>query len=250
MSTQTQPQKLNQLLAVEKATKGRVETNFTEVYHTMKKKGLFQGMWRIYSPKTDGGETEPEQRQHVQARVEDQFTALREFLGELFNLTATKDNTNTVAKADVIIDGVIILAGAPATHLLWLERKLTDLLTLVKEIPILDPAQAWDYDKGSNLWKTKPAVTNRTKKEFRPILLAPATDKHPAQVKESYEDVVVGNYEATHLSGALPGSRVEDLIRRVVKAQSAVKIAREQANMVPIAELKSSTILDYIFATK
>lgn len=244
----SQPQKLNQVLAVEKGTKGRVESQFTAVFQQMKKKGLFQGMTRIYSPKKDGDEQLPEERQFVQARVEDQFGKIRDVLGELFNLTATKDTTNTLAKANIIVDGEVLLKDVPVTHLLWLENKLRDLITFVRELPALDPAYPWEWDASQALWRTPAVETTRSRKEFRPILMAPATDKHPAQIKETHEDVIVGTFKSTHLSGAIPVARIEELLRRVEKLSNAVKVAREQANLVEAVPMKSSVLLDYIFA--
>ena len=59
---------------------------------------------------------------------------------------------------------------------------------------------------------------------------AEATEKHPAQVEVYYEDVVVGHWRTVKFSGALPASRVKELLERVDKLQQAVKFAREEAN--------------------
>lgn len=240
--------KMSQLLAIEKSKRTAAETDFTSIYRALDKKELFVGLARNYKPKNSEGETLTPERKHVQARVTDQFKKVHELLTEIFNMAATKAATNCVAKANVVVDGKELLKDVPATHLLELEAKLVNLIDFARKLPVLDPGYEWALDTNSGLWKT-PIITNqRTKKEPRVITLAPATDKHPAQTQLLQEDVHVGDWEATHMSGALPSSAAEELIKRIQKVQAAVKSAREQANMVSVVELKSSPLLDYIFA--
>lgn len=242
------PQKLNQVLAVEKSLKTRVETEFTAIYQAAQKKELFQGLTRTYTPKNDDGDKLPDERQHVKARVEDQFAKVRLILGELFDTVATKDMSNTVARADVIVDGKVLLKDVPAMHLLWLEKKLENVAQFIRSLPMQDPAHSWAKDPANNLYRTEPVKSIKTAKVARVITLAPATPQHPANVQLQHEDVVVGSWETTYLTGALPMARVEELEQRVQKLQHAVKSGREQANVVEAVPLKSSVLLDYIFA--
>lgn len=247
---QTQPQKMNQILAVEKTLKGQAENAFTTIHQELKKKEIFQGTIRTYRPKADDGEHLPPERKFVMARVEDQFAKVQEVLGEYFDLTATKDMTNTVARADVIVNGEAMLKDVPATHLLWLENKLVDIMTLIRSLPALDPAYKWEFDKQEGVYRTAATQSLRTAKVTKFTTVAPATKEHPAQIAKETEDVTVGTWETTHMSGAIPASRIEELIRRVQTVQKAVKVAREQANVVGAVQLKSSPILQYIFAAQ
>ncbi len=78
---------------------------------------------------------------------------------------------------------------------------------------------------------------------------AQATDKHPAQVDVVHEDRVVGLWHTTKRSGAVPASRVRQLLSRVEKFQRAVKIAREGANMAEAPKVDVGRgIFDYLFA--
>jgi hypothetical protein len=246
----TQPtQKLSQVLAIEKAKKSAAESAMTTIYHGLEKRELFQGIARNYKPRTDEGEHLPAERKHVQARVTDQFKRITEVLTELFDLTAAKDATNTLARADIIIDGITMVENVPVTHLLWLEKKLENIAQLIQKMPVLDPGYEWKRDSNSGLWKTETIPTTKTKKEPRAFQLAPATDKHPAQVQLLQEDITVGTWETTHMSGAIQPSEMEDLMKRVDRARDAVKTAREQANMaVAVTTLKTSGLLKYIFA--
>jgi len=87
--------------------------------------------------------------------------------------------------------------------------------------------------------------TTKTKKIPRNHVKAEATDKHPAQVEVYYEDVVVGYWRTVKFSGALPASRVKELLDRVDKLQQAVKFAREEANN---SEVTDQHIGDRFFA--
>lgn len=242
-------QKLNQVLAIEQSKKAATENAITSMYRAMQQTGLFQGLSRNYRPKADGDGL-PAENKFVQARVEDSFTKLKALFTEMFDLTATKDSTNCVARADVIIDGITILKSVPVAHLLWLEKKLVVIAEFIKKLPALDPSFEWSFDAKAGVYKTAPVVTTKTRKTPVPVMLSPATDKHPAQVQVISEDVVVGEWDAVHMSGALPASRIEELAKRVETIQSAVKSAREQANMVDAVPMKSSPVLDFIFSNK
>jgi hypothetical protein len=90
--------------------------------------------------------------------------------------------------------------------------------------------------------------TIKTKKIPRNHVKAEATEKHPAQVEVYYEDVVVGTWRTIKFSGALPASRVNELLNRVEKLQEAVKFAREEANNLEVTEPKvGAKVFQYLF---
>jgi hypothetical protein len=90
--------------------------------------------------------------------------------------------------------------------------------------------------------------TIKTKKIPRNHVKAEATEKHPAQVEVYYEDVVVGTWRTIKFSGALPASRVNELLNRVEKLQEAVKFAREEANNTDVTEQKvGAKVFQYLF---
>jgi len=59
----------------------------------------------------------------------------------MFDIVATQDWANCQAVADVVVDDQVILAQVPFTHLLFLEKQLLDIQTLVEKLPVLDPAE-------------------------------------------------------------------------------------------------------------
>src|SRR6185437_15355179 len=185
----------------------------------------------------------------VQVRAEEVIRQTADVLTRLFDVTATKEWANCEAKADVIVDGTVLLTAVPATYLLFLEKQLVDLHTFVKKLPILDPAETWEFDNASDSYATEPTQTVRTKKIPRNHVKAEATEHHPAQVEVYYEDVTVGNWRTIKFSGSLPARRVNELLARVEKLQEAVKFAREEANNLEVEDIKTGeAVLGYLFA--
>jgi hypothetical protein len=241
--------RLNQIIAVEKGEKARVHTHLTGEYQRLSKAPLFAGQNRTYQPFDEEGMQLPPESQKVQVNTEQVLSGLAERLTGLFDITATKDFANCIAKADVVVDGTTLLASVPATFLLFLEKQLVDIRTFVSKLPVLDPSEEWQHDPNTGHYRTRPVETFRTQKVPRNHVKAEATDKHPAQVETYFEDVPVGKWQTVRLSGALPATRVEELASRVEKLQAAVKHAREEANMVeaPRQEV-GEAVFSYLFS--
>ncbi|MFI7615087.1 hypothetical protein ACIBP6_28035 [Nonomuraea terrae] len=241
--------KLNQILAVEKGVKAGGQRAVTDAYHAIQKAPLLSGLSRTYQPIDDEGEQLPPESTRVQVKAEDVLADVAKALTRLFDVTAAKDWTNTVARSDVVVDGQTLLRDVPVTYLLFLEKQLVDLHTFVAKLPTLDPAETWTFDDNAETWRTEPVKTTRTKKVPRNHVLAEATDKHPAQVQVFTEDVVVGYWTKTAFSGALPARRVNELLARVQKLQDAVKYAREEANGTEAEEREiGAAVFRYLFA--
>lgn len=241
--------KLNQVIAIEKGTKSRSLQDLTEAHHNLQKTTLLAGISRTYRPKDEEGEQLPPESTRVQIRAEDVIRSTSETLTKLFDMVATKDWANCDAKADVVVDGKVLLSQVPATYLLFLEKQLVDLHTFVKKLPVLDASESWTFDLSADCWATEPVSTLKTKKVPRNHVKAEATEKHPAQVEVYYEDVVVGTWRTIKFSGALPARRVNELLDRVEKLQEAVKFAREEANNRDVTEQKiGATVFHYLFS--
>lgn len=236
--------KLNQILAIEKGIKTDTFQKLTDAHHQLQKSVLLQGISKTYQPRDEEGEPLPPEFTRVQVNAETIIQETREILARLFDVTATKDWANCQAKADIVVDGQKLLEGVPATYLLFLEKQLTDIHTFVRKLPTLDSSENWALDNADSIWKTAPVETIRTKKVPRNHVKAEATDKHPAQVEVYMEDVPVGRWRTVKMSGALPASRVAELLSRVEKLQAAIKFAREEANS---AEANNVTVSEKLF---
>lgn len=221
--------RLSQILALEKSLKNRFNSLMTEFYKLTQKPQLFNGARRTYQPIDDKGTRYPDERQEVQHVVEDHLNEVNNTLIEFFNVTAIRDFGNCEATADVVVDDEKILSDVPATYLLWLDKRLEDMGTLVSSLPILDPAEQWE-DRDGGVSRSAEVSTVRMSKEEVPLVLYDATPEHPAQTKSITKDVPVGHWRTTKLSGAIPATQKTTLALRVRKLHDAVKVALQEAN--------------------
>jgi hypothetical protein len=247
--------RLNQIVAVEKGTKNRVHEKLTAIYKTFQKADLFTGHHKTYTPRDEDpssqfGVKEPDQAKNVQADASKLLADVQNTQTELFDTTYIRDKANCEAKADVVVDGVVVVKDAPVSYLLWLDKQFNDLHTEIKKVPTLDPADKWTWDPNQNMFATSPVETASTKKVTQPLVLAPATKEHQAQVKEVTEDVRAGTWKTIKFSTALPADRKDHILTKVEKLQKAVKQARESANELVIQETESvgKKIFDFVLA--
>lgn len=243
--------KLHQILALEKGAKGDTESAVTRAYQVAQKPGLFLGLTRVYEPVDDEDRDRlPTERKIVQETAEGVLARAAVAWSRQADVTATKDASNQLARADVIVDGQVLLSGVPVTTLLYLEKTLTNVATMIRKLPTLDPEVVWHPDVATGMWRSEPEQTVRTRKIPRAFVKAPATDRHPAQVDTFTEDVIVGTWTRTLLSGALPSARKAELLSRVERLADAVKLAREYANQVDVQDRKIGVALfDHLLAS-
>ncbi len=242
--------RLNQVLAVEKGTKTRVYNEITQIDKGLQKTELLSGIARSYTPKEDGGQQLPPESKNVQVTVPNAVELLRSGIAEWFDITATKDWANQDAKADIVVDGTTLLADVPPTFLLFLEKQLTDLRTLIGRLPVLDPADEWTWSDNSAAYTTRPSESLRTVKVPKAFVKYDATPEHPAQVDVFHEDVVVGTWSTTKFSGAIPASDRLAMLDRAERLLNAVKVAREEANNLEVEQKTiGATLLSYVFGT-
>jgi len=241
--------KLNQVIAVVASKKTKAAQTLTEAYHKIQKAPLFDGINRTYQPKDEDGERLPPENKAIQIKVSDLIKDATTTLAEMYDVVATQDWANSHAKADVVVNGRIILHKVPVTHLLFLEKQLTDLSTFVGKLPILDPAEEWSYNETADLYATKPAETARTKKVPKAFVKYEATKEHPAQVETFHEDVLVGYWKTIKTSGAIPARVKNEMLDRVRKLHEAVAKAREEANSIEVSNTSvGKEIFDFVFA--
>lgn len=242
--------KLHQILAVERDVKQSTNRHITDGYQMLQKPALLQGLARVYRAR-DEADTEllPPENQRVQVRATEVLKASQSQFERLWDITATKDWANLGATADVkLADGTTLIEGAPVTYLMWLEKQLTDIKTIVSKLPILDATEEWVWSAAQDCYMTETHETHRTKKLPRVLVKAKATDKHPEQVDVFSEDVIVGYWSTTKFSAALPATQVRELLDRVLAVTEAVKTARSTANEVEITQQKvAGPVLTYIF---
>lgn len=239
---------LHQILAVERGISKTADREITNGYQLLQKPALMEGMARTYQPKDDDGDRLPSENQYVQLRSDDILDDIRKAFETLMDITAVRDFGNQSAVADVVVDGNVLISKAPAPYLLWLEKQLDHINTVVSKIPVLSPEHEWEWNDNVDAFSAQPVETQRTKKVPEVLVKAPATDKHPAQVEVFMKDVVDGYWTTVRFSGARPAGEVSNMSARVQAVRDAVRIARSRANETEVEHLKiSAPLLNYIF---
>lgn len=236
---------LNQIIAVEQGIKNEATSHIDQLYKMVQKPSLFNGFTKTYKPNDENGDKLPAENLHVQVTTKEIFKHLEHYYSSYLDVTARKDWTNCVAKADVVVDGEVILKDVPVTFLLFLEKQLTHLRTIITHMPILDPAEEWTFDSKSGFYKTSATETHRTKKVQKSLVLLAPTEHHPGQAVQINEDEIVGYWSQVKMSGALPRPDKEALLEKVGKLMISVKEAREQANITE--EVESVKVGNAIF---
>lgn len=241
--------KLCQVLAIDSGIRTKAKLELTALHRAAEKAELYNGVVRKYRPREEDGDKFPDETQVTQLRAKEVFKRLKEILSESYDIELTKDVGNLGALADVVVDGTAICEKVPVSYLLYLEKQLEDLNTFVVKMPVLDSAESWSWDPSQNQYRSANIETTKTKKKMTPVVLYPATVEHPAQVKESTEDVVVGNWVATKFSGAMRADEKEAILTRLQKLQHAVKFAREEANGTVVEKQKAAEkIFGYVLS--
>jgi hypothetical protein len=253
LPAETRSTLLNQIIAVRATVKGDTDKKLTLYDHLLLKNALLVGHSRTYTPKDDDGFRLPAESSNVQVKAELILREVADDMTKLFDVTAAMDWSNQHARADVVLLGgeqpVTLLSDVPVSYLMFLEKQLSNIETLIRKLPVLDPTENWTFDPTRDVYKTEPVATVKSAKVRRNNVLAPATDRHPAQVESYSEDVPVGTWSTTKFSGALPAQRVNKMLNRVTALMQAVKFAREQANMVEVVDSRPGRrVFDYLFA--
>jgi len=240
--------KLNQIIAISAGEKTRKHKILTDLYKSLDKRDLFEGFSKKYSPKDEEGERFPDETKQIQVNVQQAITEVINVCKNMFNIIASQDVGNCLAKADIKVDGNTVAAQVPVTHLLFLEKQLVDLNTFVQALPTLDPAETWTYDDKSLVFISNPKETTKTKKVPKVLVKAEATEKHPAQVETYYEDVPIGTWVTVKYSGTISTKEKLEILERIRSLDKAVKLAREEANSIEVETQDFGTkILSYIF---
>lgn len=246
--------KLHEVLAVEGDREGIAKRIVNETSGVFRgKHNLFLGGTKTLKMDQAGHESAEEAAAEVNeivTTVGERLEYTRNAVTQWFDVVLTKEATNQTAKADLEVDGVVLVKDAPATFLLGLESKLKQLRSVYDEIPTLAPGIVWEEDTvaGRGIYRTKtPDVRAKTAKVPQFKILYEATDKHPAQIERWNEEVVVGKFITTVQSAMMPASKKADILGRLDKLIQATKQARMRANNVDIVDTKAGdAIFNYI----
>lgn len=246
--------KLHELLAAEKTVTAAWNTLYEE---TLKKFGndhFFNGHSKSLkmiedSPANEALELQAQDHKVVNTNVRDTLSYAFGLYLNAEQLQFQKNVTNASASADVQFRGEVVFHDLPVDQLLGLEARLGKIRQLYLAIPTLDASKSWTYDANSGNWVADPEYTVKTEKIMVPVVLAEATDKHPAQVKESTRDNIIGKFTTVKRSGAVTALQKAEAIKIVDELLVEVKKARMRANETTVSNAEfGSKLIDLLMA--
>jgi hypothetical protein len=242
--------KLHEALAVHGSLKKTAEKMLEEAAKSFKdKQHLYTGHAKTYTAlnESDSEKLEPELK-HLVDNVQSKLKYIQESVIETTDCMYQKEATNTIASADIVLDGETIASEVPAVVLLNLETQLKEVRKAYDAAPTLDPAQAWKKDENEDdVYVTAPHTTQRTKKINKPVSLAAATEFHPEQVQMGSEDIVTGHWSNIQKSGCLSTKDKHKYLKRIDNLIRAVVKARTRANDMDLKDVKiGKSLFEYI----
>src|SRR3954468_11286152 len=244
--------KMHELLAVSEDLKGQATKTRSDLISTFSTKSHhFRKKVVTFRSNQPGVEASTESQSDIQTTLKKELDWVVGFVSKAVDSGYQIDIGNTTAKADLVVDGLTI-KDIPATSLLQLEKHLVQVRELAQAIPTLDPAQGFqlDPDSGKGIWKARDVVKERTKKDKKVLTLAPATDKHPAQVQVYDVDAPTGTLLEQEWSSLTTPATKSEVLSRCDTLLQAVKKARSRANSIELdvtANQIGKKLLDYVF---
>jgi hypothetical protein len=226
---------LHELLAVETAKRGAYKKILEETGHVFSNKPeLFMATVRELQMFDENIKSDfPTERTAMATTVDDKLEYVSEFINEFLDIAYQREATNQLAKADIVVNDKVILKDVPATFLLGLEGYLKEIRQVFEKIPTLSVSVEWEKDEsfGKGVFRQKfPEEKLKTALQFKSTILAPATDKHPAQIEKWQEQVPVGKFLKHIWSGMISSSKKSETLSNIDTLLDAVKKARQRAN--------------------
>lgn len=253
MGTKKEP-KLHEVLAVEADLEGNAKRVLEEAQVTFSKKGdHFMGYHKTLKmfdearmAEEEGSEEHKDPITTVQAKLD----YIRTPVAKWFDVLAQKERTNQDARADLVVDGEVLLEDMPATFLLGLESRLKLVRGVYETIPTHPPAVVWEEDpgKGAGHFRSKyPEKRDKTEKTTAYEIMVPPTKEHPAQVNTWPENKKVGVLTTERWTTTISPAEKSNLLGRIDELLRAVKKARQRANSAPLVKVKvGRRLLDFI----
>ncbi len=251
---------LHEILAVEQDVKANAERARSQALDTFRTKQThFTGIRRTFRPfavdealgESGGERLEAETR--LAKTVSEELSQVMREVGKAIDIGLQLDEANTRARADIVVDGEVLVADVPATFLLQLERRLRELRSVFKEAPTYDPVRIWNVDAAADkkhVLRAEPVVTIRKQRARKYNVMCEATTKHPAQVDIVEVDEPVGEIRSYEWTGMLSVGKKAALLEQLDRLAAAVKQARSRANTTKIDPSKkmATTIRNFLLA--
>jgi len=242
--------KIHQIIAVEKEIRSNAAKQIDIVKDLfVRKLHLFNTHSKLYEALDEADTERPEEEKPQPIkRIHNILNDLDSSVSEVFDCILQKENANTSAREDIIIEldddseSIVLARNVPVAALVQIENILDTVKTKVYDtIPVLDETKKWNCGDSVNnegLYFTDETKKQRTKKIPKGLVLHNGTDKHPPQVVTINEDKAVGTWATTFYSGLISQKQKKRLLLNVDLLQKAVKKARARANDVEVENLR------------
>lgn len=251
---------LHQLLAVQGDVKNQYNHIIEERKVTFSKKAdhFLEGHRKLemFDEERKREESAHAQHKEMVSTVPAQVNYMREAIERRVDHMLQTAATNQNASADWLVNGVP-LGGSdgeklPVVFLLEMEQVLKDLEQVIQKIPTLAPGVKWvpDSQKGKGVYRAEfNEESLRSEKKLRWQEVAPATDKHQAQVQTWNEDIPVGKYVMEKYSSMITPAAKSRLLAVIAKRMEELKHARQRANSTEIVQRRvAKSLMDSIFS--
>lgn len=244
--------RLHELIAVKASLRSQSAKTTAELANTFEKKQHhFTAKVKTFTPNGEDVPSKTEEQLDLQTTVRKELLWLKDYIVKAIDASHAVNTGNRTAQADIVLeDGKTLVPAVPSSTLLELEGELEQLRAFIDKIPTLDPAKGFKpaEDREPGVYVAREIEKTRTKKDQRVVTLAPATDKHPAQVQLLPEDVPIGVVREQEWSSMLTIVAKGEMLDRVEKLSRAVKKARSRANEQPVESVAlAETLIGYVF---
>lgn len=242
-----QATKLHEILAVEKTLVGAAHKLMVETTQKFGKFEYFQGHEKTLKMIEDSTqnaaiEAAAHEVRRMPTTVQETLEYALEAWAKAEDVIFQKNLSNQYAVSDLYFQGEVLVEAVPVDELMGLESRLDSIRKIMEGMPTLAASVNWEQDTLSGrvgAWNdSEPVITTKTEKTFDVVVLAPATDKHPAQVKEVSSDKTVGTFKLNRACGAATSAQKAKVMATIDELLTEVKQARMRANSVDAAKNK------------
>jgi len=218
------------LLAVESGLRDTATKVMNEAKRTFERHDLFIGKDETYEKLNADGRSFDPIKIKATTTVPDKIDYIHEHLVRYFDSIYQRDLTNTLAKADLVINGQVIEKDVPATFLLFLEKQFKEVRNVYAKVSTLDNVPTWtESATEDNIWETV-STREKTEKTIVPIELSKATDKHAAQVQTITKDIPIGTWNIKISSGQITSKEKSRLLSNLDQMIRDITACRCNAN--------------------
>ena len=257
---------LHEVLAVETARKKQAEAILVETKETFtKRRHHFEGAELLVELFQDSGTPEDvalkttieaqhsDKKKDIVTTVDEKLKYTLDSIRNMWDVVYQIQESNSRAKADIVVDGITLVSNVPATFLLEFEKKLAEMRDVIHKIPTYDPTKGFKKASGLKVgwYASEPKLTVSTRKDERNEVVIPPTKEHPGQWVTRKVDVPVAKITTTEYSGMYSPLDKSLMLERADKLIRAVRKARMRANNTEACTVKiSAALANYILEDK